>query len=163
MFGLARLFVLAGFTGVLLLLAGFLLFDTPLEYRLDCARAAGVCTLTQRLVSKTRTGSVPIASLRQAEIRVSTPRRGSPRITVWIVGVGGPFFVSDYASREEAGRDAARIDSFLHDRSLPRFQLRHDVETMYRVTWGALAVSAAMVACLAYVLFARKGVVRGGA
>ncbi|MEP7131682.1 MAG: hypothetical protein ABI914_00870 [Acidobacteriota bacterium] len=161
MFRLAKLFILAGFTGVLLLLAGLLLFDTPLEYRLECARAEGVCTFTQRLVSKTRTGSVPIASLRQAEIRVSTPRRGSPRISVWIIGAGGPFFVADYASREKAGSDAGRIDRFLHGDPAGALSVRRNVERTYRLAWGAIAAAVALVVWLGFGLFSRNRRLRG--
>ena len=156
MFRLAKRLILAGFAGVLVLLAGLLLFDTPLEYSLECDRAAGRCTFTQRLVSKTRTGSAPIASLRQAEIRVTTPRRGRAQVSVWIVGTGGPFFVADYASREQAGADAGGIDRFLHDASLPRLSVRRNEEKTFRAAWIFLAASAVLLAGLSVALFSRR-------
>jgi len=162
-FRLAKPLILAGFAGVLIVLAGLLLFDTPLEYRLACDRAAGRCTFTQRLVSKTRTGSAPIAALRQAEIRVTTPRRGRPQISVWIVGTGGPFFVADYASRDQAGADAGGIDRFLHDASLPRLSVRRDEENTYRTAWILIGVSAVMLGGLAAALFSKRGRLSRGA
>ncbi|MCA1582938.1 MAG: hypothetical protein LC796_16435 [Acidobacteria bacterium] len=156
MFRLAKPLILAGFAGVLALLAGLLLFDTPLEYALECDRAAGRCTFTQKLVSKTRTGSAAIASLRQAEIRVATPRRGRPRISVWILGTGGPFFVADYASREQAGADAGGIDRFLHDPTLPMLSVRREEAKTYRAAWIFLAVSAAVLASLGVAFFSRR-------
>ncbi|MEP6802049.1 MAG: hypothetical protein ABJC07_08935 [Acidobacteriota bacterium] len=161
MFRLAKLVILVGFTGVLIGLAGLLLFDTPLEYRLDCDRRAGLCTFTQRLISKTRTGSAPLASLRQAEIRVSTPRRGAPRISVWIVGIGGPFFVADYAFRAQAGTDAGRIDGFLHDVSVSTLSVRRDGRKTYLLAWGSIAACAALVVVLGLVLFAGQRRPRG--
>ena len=156
MFRLAKVVILVGFTGVLISLAGLLFFDTPLEYRLDCERPAGLCAFTQRLVSKTRTGSAPIDSLRQAEIRVSTPRRGSPRISVWIVGLGGPFFVADYTSREQAGTDAGRIDRFLHDGSVSTLSVRRNGEKTYFLAWGSIAACAVLIGWLGFVLFSRE-------
>jgi hypothetical protein len=68
---LLKVLVVLGFTVVIALLVGLLLFEAPLEYGLDCNRATGVCTFSQRLLIRSKTGQARIDSLRQAEVRVA--------------------------------------------------------------------------------------------
>ena len=58
-----KIFVMFGFAVALALLVGLLLFDAPLEYGLDCNRFAGVCTFSQRLLIRSKTGQAKIGSL----------------------------------------------------------------------------------------------------
>jgi hypothetical protein len=152
----AKIAVLLGFALVLALVVGLLLFDAPLEYGLDCNRFSGVCTFTQRLLIRSKTGHANIAELRQAEVRVVRARRGSPRIMVWVSSTGPDWFFADYSSRSDAEAHARQINKFLRDPSDGRLVLTRSVKGIYWLAWVLIPVVAALIVALAAVLFSKK-------
>jgi hypothetical protein len=151
---LVKVVLLLGFAAVLAFVIGLLTFDAPFEYSLDCNRFSGSCLFTQRLLVSSRTGSVPIASLEGAQVRVAAARRGAPRIMVWVKGRGGTAdaFFADYGSRAEADEAAGKIDAFLRDPSDGRLILTRSVRGMYWLAWALVPLVAGLVVALAAVL-----------
>jgi hypothetical protein len=154
---LLKILVVLGFTVVIALLVGLLLFEAPLEYGLDCNRSAGICTFSQRLLIRSKTGQARIDSLRQAEVRVGRVRRGSPRIMIWVTsnGAGPDWFFADYSSRAEAEADTSKINSFLQDPSDGRLLVTRSVKGIYLLAWILIPVVAGLIVALAALLFSR--------
>ena len=155
---LLKILVVLGFTVVIAFLVGLLLFDAPLEYGLDCNRSAGVCTFSQRLLIRSKTGLARIDSLRQAEVRAGRVRRGSPRIMIWVTsnGSGPDWFFADYSSRAEAEADTGKINSFLQDPSDGRLVVTRSVKGIYWLAWILIPVVAALIVAIAALLFSRR-------
>jgi len=153
-----KIFVVFGFAVALALLVGLLLFDAPLEYGLDCNRFAGVCTFSQRLLIRSKTGQAKIGSLRQAEVRVVPGRRGSPRIIISVRsnGAGPDWFFADYSSQGEAEADAGKINRFLQDPSDGRLLVTRTVKGIYLLAWILIPVVAALIVAIAALLLSRR-------
>jgi hypothetical protein len=153
-----KIFVVFAFAVALALLVGLLLFDAPLEYGLDCNRLAGVCTFSQRLLIRSKTGQAEIESLRRAEVRVVPGRRGSPRIMIWVMsnGAGSDWFFADYSLRAEAEADTRKINSFLQDPSAGRLLVTRSVKGVYWLAWILIPVVAGLIVAVAALLFSRK-------
>jgi hypothetical protein len=156
----ARIVVVLGFAVALALLVGLLLFDAPLEYGLDCNRFSGVCTFSQRLLIRSKTGQAKIGSLRQAEVRVVPARRGSPRIMIWVSsnGAGPDWFFADYSSRAEAEADTHKINRFLQNPSDGRLLVTRSVRGVYWLAWILIPIVAALIVAIAALLFSRRRV-----
>ncbi|HEY6929546.1 MAG TPA: hypothetical protein VJA66_07710 [Thermoanaerobaculia bacterium] len=122
---------------------GWFVWNEPLEYWIDCNRFAGACTLTQKFIARSRTASVPIESLRGAEVRAHARGRGKPRQSVWVVSDRSDYFVADYRSREDAQSAAGKINAFLADRNRGRLRITQTDRVMYWVAWGLVPVLAA--------------------
>jgi len=150
--------VVFGFAVALALLVGLLLFDAPLEYGLDCNRFAGVCTFSQRLLIRSKTGQAKIGSLRQAEVRVIPARRGSPRITIRVTsnGDGPDWFFADYSSQAEAEADTRKINRFLQDSSDGRLVVTRSVKGIYWLAWILIPVVSALIVAIAAPLLSRR-------
>jgi hypothetical protein len=155
---LLKIIVVLGFAVVIALLVRLLLFEAPLEYGLDCNRFAGVCTFSQRLLIRSKTGQAKIASLRQAEVRVGRARRGSPRIMIWVTsdGAGPDWFFADYSSQAEAEADTRKINRFLRDTSDGRLLLTRSVKGIYWLAWSLIPVVAALIVAIAAILFSKR-------
>jgi hypothetical protein len=152
----AKIVFLLVFAAVLLSVVGFVLFDAPLEYGLDCNRFSGVCTFTQRLMTRSRAGQARIDSLERAEVRVAPHSRGRARITVWVVSRDADRFLAVYGSRGEAEADARRINAFLRDSSDGRLVLTRSVRSTYWVAWALIPVVAAILVALVAVSRSKK-------
>jgi hypothetical protein len=153
-----KIIAVFGLTVLIAVLVGLLLFEAPLEYGLYCNRFAGVCTFSQRLLIRSKTEQAKIGLLRQAEVRVIPPRRGSPRIMIWVTsnGAGGDWFFADYSSRAEAEADTRKINSFLQDPSDGRLLVTRSVKGVYWLAWILIPVVAGLIVAIAALLFSRK-------
>lgn len=109
--GLTVLAVLAA-AAAAAVLVGWFVVDKPLEYWLDCSRSSGICTLTQKLVVRSRVVTVPISALRRAEVRETRTLQGKTRHVVWIVSDSGDRFFARYRERNEAQADSEKIEAF---------------------------------------------------
>ncbi len=155
MTGVVKVLLLSGFAAVLAFVVGLLAFDAPLEYSLECNRLSGRCVFTQRLLVSSRTGWVPIDAMERAEVRVAAPRRGAPRIMVWVRSrpAGKDYFFADYSTQAQAQEAAGKIDAFLRDPSDGRFLLTRSVRGMYVLAWVLVPLVALLVVALGAVLF----------
>ena len=150
-----KLVVFLGFAAVMAFLVVLLTTQNSMETRLDCDRAAGTCTFTQRLLMRTSRTSVSIQGLGPASVRVSSGRRGSV-ISVWLATARGDAYFDDYLTRGEAQADADHIDSFLKTPSDPRLTIIRDHRKIYGLAWVLAAVSGAILLFLGWVLFLRR-------
>src|SRR5215471_17532207 len=124
---------------------GWFVWDEPLEYWIDCNRFAGSCTMTQKFLARSRTATVPIESLRRAEVRPHSRGRGKARDSIWVVSNRSDYFVADYRSRADAQAAAEKINAFLADRTRGRLLITQTDRVMYWVAWGMVPVLAAFV------------------
>jgi len=122
---------------------GWFVWDEPLEYWIDCNRFSGSCTFTQKFLARGRTASVPIESIRRAEVRVHSRGRGRPRSSIWVVADRSDYFVADYRFRTDAQSAAEKINAFLADRNRGRLLITQTDRVMYWVAWGLVPVLAA--------------------
>jgi hypothetical protein len=122
---------------------GWFVWDEPLEYWIDCNRFAGSCTFTTKFLARSRTASVPIESLRRAEVRAHSRGRGKPRSSIWVLAERNNYFVADYRNRTDAQSAAERINAFLADRNRGRLLVTQTDRVMYWVAWGLVPVLAA--------------------
>ena len=151
-----KIVLLLVFAAVLLSVVGFVLFDAPLEYGLDCNRFSGVCTFTQRLMTRSRAAQARIDSLERAEVRVAPLGRSRTRVMVWVVSRDGSRFFAVYGSRGEAEADARRINAFLRDPSDGRLVLARSVRSTYWIAWALVPLVAAIVVALVGVSVSKK-------
>jgi hypothetical protein len=143
-------------------LVGWFVFDEPLEYWLDCSRSSGTCTLTQKLLVHSRVVSVPISTLRRAQVRDTPTLRGKTRHTVWIASDFGDRFFARYRDRNEAQADSQKIDAFLRDSTRGRLVVTHTDKRVYWAAWALVPAAAVFAVVLASVLFSKKGKVPAG-
>jgi hypothetical protein len=150
-----KLVVFLGFAAVMAFLVIMLAAQNSLETRLDCDRAAGLCTFTERHMMRTSRTSLSIQGLGPPSVRVSTGRRSSV-ISVWLATPTGDAYFDDYLTRREAQEDADRIDRFLKTPSDLRLTIIRDHRKIYGLAWVLAAVSSALLLFLGWVLFLRK-------
>ncbi len=152
-----RIIVLLGFVAVMLAMVAVLLTDARLGSALACDRPGGICSLTQRELTRTWNESIPIAAIDRAEVRVRVRpgRGGSPQ--VWIVTSAGDYFFADYVLRTKADDVARRINDFLSDTSADaRLFLSSDERVLYWVAWAFVPVIALLLIILARAFFGRS-------
>ena len=135
---------------------GWFVWDEPLEYWIDCNRFAGSCTLTQKFLARSRTTSVPIDSVRSAEVRLRSRGRGKPRNSTWLITRGGDHFIAEYRSRADAQSAAENIKAFLADPTRGRLRVTQTDRAMYWVAWGLVPVLAAFVVGIVSVLLWKR-------
>ncbi|HKD16856.1 MAG TPA: hypothetical protein VKG23_03225 [Thermoanaerobaculia bacterium] len=152
----AKLVIFLGFAAVLAFVIVLLATQNSIETRLDCNRAAGTCTFTQRRMLHTSEFTVPIEGLGPASFRVSTGGRKGVVISVWLATPKGSAYFDDYLSRGEAQLDADHINRFLGTPSDPRLRILRNHRKIYRLAWVLAAAASAMIGVLGWVLFFRK-------
>jgi hypothetical protein len=135
---------------------GWFALDEPLEYWIDCNRFSGSCTFTQKFLVRSQVATGRIDSLRRAEVRVRTLRRGKTRDSVWVVSDKADFYFADYRSRADADAASEKINAFLRDRSRGRLLITQTDRTMYWVAWGLVPVLAAFAVGVVSVLLWKK-------
>jgi hypothetical protein len=135
---------------------GFFVFNEPLEFWLDCNRASGACTFTQKLLGRSRVKTVPVESMHTAELRTGMPRRSIPRTSVWVTTDRGDYFFADYRRRADAEAASEEINAFLKDPTRGRFRITWVDKTMYWIAWGLVPVVALFVVAVASALSARR-------
>jgi hypothetical protein len=153
----SKLILLAGFSGVLLLIAVLLASDTPIGERLDCDRSTDTCRFERRLLTGTRISTAPLSAMSRAEVHVGSPRRGraTARITLDLAGPAGLYYVADFGPLERAAaeREAKRINDFLGHNSEARLVFDRDDRPRYWIAFGLFMAVIPLVALLAFVLF----------
>ena len=152
----AKLFVFLGFAAVMAFLIVLLATQNSIETRLDCDRAAGTCTFTQRRLLRTSQFSLPIEGLGPASTRVSTGGRKGVVISVWLATPTGNAYFDDYLTQVEARSDAEHINRFLRTPSDPRLRILRSHRKIYSLAWLFAAVATGMIGVLGWVLFFRK-------
>ena len=151
-----KLAVFLGFAAVLAFVVVLLATQNSIETRLDCDRAAGTCTITQRELLRTSRFSAPMRGLGPASVRISTGGRKGVVISVWLAMPNGSGYFDDYVTRAQARSDADAINRFLGTTSDPRLTIVRNHRAMYALAWALSAFAAAMVAVLGWVLFVRR-------
>jgi hypothetical protein len=151
-----KLVVFLGFVAVMAFVIFLLVTQNSIETRLDCDRAAGTCTFTQRRMLGTSQFPLPIEGLGPASVRVSTGGRKGVVISVWLATPTGSAYFDDYLTRSDAQWDADRINRFLGATSDPRLRILRNHRTIYSLAWVLVAVASATIVLLGWVLFFRK-------
>jgi hypothetical protein len=153
---IARVIVGLGFTGMFALVMWLTIFDLPFEARVDCDRAAGDCRVTHRLLTKTRSATVPVRSLITAQVRIVRARRGQ-RTIVYLNSLTGPQYIADYGTggRAQAEADAAQLNQFINGLR-PQVSITRSDAWMYRLIWVLLIGCLAMLAMLWWALLRKQ-------
>ncbi len=147
-----KIVILFGFVAVLLCVVALLVTDARLGAALTCAKASGVCSLTEEQLTRGWSGRIPIPSIDRAEVRVRRGRGGPPQ--VWIVTRAGDCFFADYSWRSDADQVAQRINDFLRDGSADaRLDLNDDEHALYWVAWAFVPVIVVLLLVLARALW----------
>jgi hypothetical protein len=136
----------------LLFVVALLVTDARLGAALSCARATGVCSLTDEKLTGSWNGRIPISAIDRAEVRVRRGRGGSPQ--VWIVTRSGDYYFAAYTWRSDADKVAQRINDFLRDGSAGAGLYLHDDErALYWVAWAFVPVIVVLLLVLARALW----------
>ena len=158
---MTRIALLLGFIAVLAALAVFLLTQARLGAALACDRSSGLCLLTQRQLTSSWIGRLPIATVDRAEVRTRPGRGSSPQ--VWLVTQGGDYFFATYVLRPSADDVAQQINAFLRTSSPDaRLFVREDERLAYWLGGAVIPLDVALCVWLGLALFRKPTSPRAG-
>ncbi len=146
---LAKFFLVGA---LLLFVAGattMLLRGVVVEYAVTCTRVAPArCTLARsgRLRSTARETIVPLAAIDSATVRHLSPRRGAPRVFLYLDGRPAARFAAEFEggdAADDAYAAARRLNAFLRQRDVQDVRVdAHAPRLIGILSWIALAVTA---------------------
>ena len=141
-----------GFTAVIAFVAYLAVYDTPYYTQLHCSRPQNRCLVQQLTIAHSRPSwSLPLADLRDAQVRIFRARRGAPRISIYLVTPSDSYYFADYSRWARAQADAALVRQFLSSGD-PNFTLVRDERSTFYLIGSGLLVLAVLLMVLWYVL-----------